>query len=136
VSTLPDVLLIEDDAQEAELIARALGRGLVVETLTDGAAAVDRLRVRRPRLVLLDLKMGGATGFDVLGAVRRAADLNTLPVVVLTSSSDPRDVERAYQLGAHGYVVKPIAHSRLAERLSAVTSFWLRTPAPAAGGST
>jgi DNA-binding response OmpR family regulator len=133
VSSPPDVLLIEDDPREAELIASALDRRYAVETLADGADAVARLRRRPPRLVLLDLKMGGATGFDVLGAVRRETDLAALPVVVLTSSSDPRDVARAYALGAHGYVVKPIAHARLAERLAAVTSFWLQAQTAAGG---
>lgn len=133
-STPPEIVLVEDDAREAELVVSALGAGVRVTTVADGATALAQLRARRPRLVLLDLKMGGATGFDVLAAVRTDAALRGVPVVVLTSSSDPRDVERAYSLGAHGYVVKPIAHARLAERLDSLRRFWL-SPAPRTGAS-
>jgi CheY-like chemotaxis protein len=134
VSDLPEIVLIEDDAREAELVVSALGPGVQVTTVSDGAAALERLRTRPPKLVLLDLKMGGATGFDVLAAARAEPGMRGVPLVVLTSSSDPRDVERAYALGAHGYVVKPIAHARLAERLDAVRKFWL-SPAPRTGAS-
>jgi CheY-like chemotaxis protein len=128
VTALPEIVLVEDDAREAELVVSALGREVRVVTVTSGAAALEHLRTQRPRLVLLDLKMGGANGFDVLAAVRDDPGLRGLPIVVLTSSSDPRDVERAYALGAHGYVVKPIAHARLAERLAALRRFWLAPP--------
>jgi CheY-like chemotaxis protein len=121
----PDVLLVEDDACEAELVVRALGPAISVETVGDGAVAIARMRERRPRLVLLDLKMGGRTGFDVLAEAAQHRDLASTPIVVLTSSSDPRDVERAYALGAHGYVVKPIAHAQLTERLRSVATHWL-----------
>jgi CheY-like chemotaxis protein len=134
VSTLPEIVLVEDDAREAELVVSALGPEVRVATVADGAAVLARLRAQPPRLVLLDLKMGGATGFDVLAAIRGDPVLRTVPVVVLTSSSDPRDVERAQSLGAHGYVVKPIAHERLAERLGALRRFWL-SPAPRTGAS-
>lgn len=133
-SAAPEIVLVEDDTREAELVISALGPGVRVETVTDGAAALACLRAHRPRLVLLDLKMGGATGFDVLAAVRADPALRGVPVVVLTSSSDPRDVERAYALGAHGYVVKPIEHGRLAERLGALRGFWL-SPAPRTSAS-
>jgi CheY-like chemotaxis protein len=135
LSSLPEVVLIEDDAREAELVVSALGPEVRVTTVSDGATVLARLRTRPPRLVLLDLKMGGATGFDVLAAIRGDPGLHTVPVVVLTSSSDPRDVERAQSLGAHGYVVKPIAHARLAERLGALREFWL-SPAPRTGACT
>jgi CheY-like chemotaxis protein len=132
VSALPEIVLVEDDAREAELVVSALGPEVRVTTVSDGATVLARLRARPPRLVLLDLKMGGATGFDVLAAIRGDPGLRAVPVVVLTSSSDPRDVERAQSLGAHGYVVKPIAHERLAERLGALRRFWL-SPAPRTG---
>jgi CheY-like chemotaxis protein len=134
VSGPAEIVLVEDDAREAELVVSALGPGVRVTTVPDGAAALDRLRTQPPQLVLLDLKMGGASGFDVLAAVRAEPGLRRVPVVVLTSSSDPRDVERAYALGAHGYIVKPIEHERLAERLDAVRRFWL--PAASRGGAT
>jgi DNA-binding response OmpR family regulator len=126
-----DVLLVEDDAHEAELVVRALGPRVRVLTAPDGDSALEMMLASPPRLVLLDLKMGGASGFEVLATVRGAPALASVPVVVLTSSSDPRDVARAYELGAHGYVVKPIVHARLVERLGAVTQFWLAAPADA-----
>jgi CheY-like chemotaxis protein len=134
VSALPEILLVEDDAREAELVVSALGSEVRVDTVTDGARVLERLRSGVPRLVLLDLKMGGATGFDVLAAIRADPGLRHVPVVVLTSSSDPRDVERVQALGGDGYVVKPIAHERLAERLGTLRRFWL-SPAPRTGAS-
>lgn len=122
-----DVLLVEDDAQERELVLDALGPGLSIAIAVDGAGALARLATMRPRLVLLDLKMSGANGFDLLASLRTDVALAAIPVVVLTSSYDPRDVARAFALGARDYVVKPIAHRELSERLRATRRHWLAT---------
>ena len=116
----PVVLLVEDREDDVLLIQRALTKGYINITLRiarngdqalaylsgDGEFA-DREKYPLPRLVLLDLKMPGRDGFDVLHWIRHQEEFKTMRVIVLTSSDQIRDVNRAYQLGANSFLVKP-----------------------------
>lgn len=117
----PSILLVEDCADDVILIRRALQKAGVtnpiwsVENGQDAVAYLegdglyaDRVKYPLPFLVLLDLKMPGISGFDVLKWIRHHPDLNKLRVVVLTSSREIRDVNLAYQLGANSFMVKPL----------------------------
>ena len=130
-----DILLVEDDPADAELTLHALARsGIdpVVEHAPDGEAALSALGDGvRPRLVLLDLKLPGMTGLELLQALRADARTRHLPVVVFTSSAEPRDLSGSYGLGANGYAQKPVDFGAFGETLRRVCEFWLavnRTP--------
>lgn len=127
-----EILLVDDNPQDAELVMHTLRRhhpGLAVRHARDGAEAITMLGKwpgpQVPCLILLDLKMPKVDGFEVLRWVRGDADLRLIPVVVLTSSDLQRDVQRAYELGASSYVVKPMDFEHFTETLRRVVDYWV-----------
>lgn len=136
---LSTVLLVEDNEDDAELIAYAFGKagiGNPLVTVSDGDAAVafvegggayaDRERHPLPGLILLDLKLPRRSGFEVLEAVRRNEPTQATPVVVLTSSDQTSDIERAYRLGANAYLVKPVSRESLLAMVRTLDAFWIK----------
>lgn len=127
------VLLVEDNADEAALAQAAFARsGLEHDLLvvTDGEAAVTHVLdggggVPLPSLVLLDLKLPGIDGFEVLRRVRADARAALIPIVVFTSSVELHDLVTSYRLGANSYVRKPIDFGELVQITRAVTRYWL-----------
>jgi two-component system response regulator len=151
-ATLPDeidLLLVEDDPLEVELLLRPLGRLVPAERIgvaRDGEEALDYLLGRGnfrhrigavlPRLVLLGLRLPRLDGVDVLRALRASPRTATVPVVVLTSSDETREVAQCYQAGANSCVRKPVGYRELAETLRTLGQYWLRlnsTPPGRAG---
>jgi two-component system response regulator len=136
------LLLVDDSPDELELAARALRREPLVEAVEvadGGRPALDLLQAAvrgagadaLPAVMLLDLKMPGLDGFDVLRAVRSDPRLAALPIVVLTSSGERSDLERCYALGANSYVVKPVDFDDFEQALRHVGRYWSelnRTP--------
>lgn len=130
------ILLVEDSADDAFLMQRAFEAAGVrnpVPIATDGEEAIAFLsrpemadELRRPCLVLLDLRMPYRSGFDVLRFVRGKPETATLAVVVLTSSNEPSDIAKALELGANAYVVKPPVFADLLKTVEAIRDFWLR----------
>jgi CheY-like chemotaxis protein len=134
-----DVLLVEGDPLEAELLLRPL-RGLAEPALIgharDGEEALDYLLGRGafrhrlggplPRLVLLELKLPRIDGVEVLRTLRASPRTATVPVVVLTSSADPREVAQCYQAGANSCVRKPVDFHEFAETITLLGRYWLR----------
>ncbi len=125
------VLLVEDNNDDAELIARAFrkaGLPVILERVADGDAAVERLNGGPVSLVLLDLKLPLRSGFEVLGWMRGQAEaaVRRIPVVVLTSSDQERDVRQAYDLGANSYLVKPVGAPALLDMARSLDGYWLR----------
>jgi two-component system response regulator len=133
-----DILLIEDNPLEVELTLRPireLDSSHTLEVARDGEEALDFLFARGrfrhrggavpPRLILLDLKLPRVDGFDVLRAIRTNSRTSTAPVVVLTSSDDPRELAQCYQLGANSCVQKPVRTDALRAVLQAVARYWL-----------
>lgn len=142
------ILLAEDDSNDVLLIQRAFqkaGLGDVLKVTRDGGQAIDYLggrgmyadreRFPLPFLLLLDLKMPGTDGFEVLRWVRKEPELKRLLVVVLTSSNLQTDVDRAYDLGANSYLVKPVSFDEMVNMIKRFEIYWTeinRTPsAPA-----
>lgn len=132
------ILLVEDDPNDVLLIQRAFRRANLVNPLQvvqDGEAAVlylggqgsyaDRDRYPLPILILLDLKLPRLSGLEVLEWLRQQPRLKRLPVVVLTSSRENVDVNRAYDLGANSYLVKPVAFDGLMEMVRTLNQYWL-----------
>ena len=132
-----EILLAEDSATDAEVTQRALKKANIGNPLLwvkDGAEALDFLHHRgryaaracaRPRLVLLDLKMPKLDGIEVLRDIRATPALQTLPVVILTSSSEESDVVRSYALGVNSYIVKPVESQRVFEEIARLGYYWL-----------
>jgi CheY-like chemotaxis protein len=131
------ILLAEDDPNDTLLIKRAFqkaGFGSLLKTVSDGRQAIDylrgvneyadRARFPLPFLLLLDLKMPGTNGFEVLEWIRAQADLRRLLVVVLTSSNFQADVDRAYESGANSYLVKPIEFNEMANMIQRFEAYW------------
>ena len=132
------VLLVEDDPNDVLLVQRAFRRANlahVIQTVEDGEEAVaylsgkspyaDRDRYTLPTLMLLDLKLPRKSGLEVLHWLRQQEGLKRLPVVVLTSSRETADVNRAYDLGANSYLVKPVAFESLLEMVKALNLYWM-----------
>ena len=126
-----DILLVEDNASDAELTLRALKqRNLAnqVHVCRDGAEAMDffsRGEGPVPKVVLLDLKLPKVDGLEVLRRLKHDARTKSIPIVVLTSSREEPDIERAYALGANSYIVKPVDFDAFARAVSDVGLYWL-----------
>ena len=134
------ILIVEDDPYDSDLIFRAIQKARIsnpVQTVADGAAAIaylagdppytDRGKYPLPQILLLDLKLPKKDGFEVLQWVRSQPKLKRLPVVMLTSSSETPDINRAYDLGANSYLVKPVGTEALVDMLKRVKVYWLIT---------
>lgn len=124
------VLLVDDNPDDRFLFEQAWREAGIPHELisaADGEAALERLRrPPAPGLMLLDIKMPGLSGFEVLRRVREDERLHALPVIMLTASTSPADVERAYALCASAFVVKPSTVGELVACLRALGDFWLR----------
>lgn len=133
-------LLVEDNEDHVVLIRRAFAKSKVlnplqvVRTGEDAIAYLEgtgrfanRAEFPLPALVLLDLKLKGLDGFDVLRWIRQQPGLRTLRIVVLTSSSEIRDVNLAYQLGANSFLVKPVDFEDFVRVTQALQGYWLWT---------
>jgi len=126
-----DILLVEDNANDAELTLRALKqRNLAnqVRVCRDGAEAMDFFSNGAgpiPKVVLLDLKLPKVDGLEVLRRLKGEARTRAIPIVVLTSSREEPDIERAYALGANSYIVKPVDFEAFARAVSDVGLYWL-----------
>jgi CheY-like chemotaxis protein len=132
----PAILLVDDNPHDVVLLRLAFRRvGIIdpIKLVKDGAEAMrylkgegiyaDRHAYPTPTLMLLDLKMPQTSGFDVLRWVREQTDLKRLIVVVMTGSKQDDDVQRAYQLGADSYLVKPTKFSDLVEMTQCLKAY-------------
>ena len=132
------ILLVEDDPNDVFLIQRAFRKANLanpIQVMNDGEAAVqylsgqepyaDRDRYPLPILMLLDLKLPRRSGLDVLEWLKQQPKLKRLPVVVLTSSREHIDLNRAYDLGANSYLVKPVAFDSLLNMVQTLNQYWL-----------
>ncbi len=132
------ILLVEDSPDDALLIQRAFRKANLanpVQLVRDGEEAVaylsgappyeDRTRFPLPVFMLLDLKLPRRSGLEVLAWVRQESVVKRLPVVVLTSSRESVDVNRAYDLGVNSYLTKPVGFEALLEMVKNVNLYWL-----------
>ncbi|BCB28046.1 response regulator [Sulfurimicrobium lacus] len=133
-----DILLVEDNPTDAELALRSLKKHNLanrIEWVKDGAAALDFLFGRGkfaeqqnfplPRVVLLDLGLPKVNGLEVLKALRADPRTSALPIVVLTSSKEEKDMVAAYRLGVNSFVSKPVAFDEFAKTVADMGFYWL-----------
>lgn len=132
------ILLVEDDDAHAALVMRVLEEAEVENKsylVSDGEEALDYLFHRgkyaakknspRPDLVILDLRLPKLDGHDVLAAIKQSDELKVIPVVVLTTSNNEKDITLAYRKYANSYLVKPLGFSEFSEMIRVLSSYWL-----------
>jgi len=130
-----EILLAEDSEADGEMTLRALRRNNLsneVIWVRDGAQALDFIfgrgeylrRQRRPRLVLLDVKMPKVDGIEVLRQIKQNEQTKTIPVVIMTSSAEDRDIVESYQLGVNSYVVKPVDFEQFMDTVGKLGYYW------------
>ncbi|MEM1256855.1 MAG: response regulator [Cyanobacteria bacterium P01_D01_bin.71] len=135
------MLLVDDDPNDVELVQLAIQELRVIRTIdvvTDGAQAVEYLLgssaqapvATLPRFVLMDLKLPRLNGIEVLRAIRQDSRTQFLPVVIMTSSSEERDLNDCYNLGVNSYVVKPLDFQRFQEFARLVGNYWMAINLP------
>lgn len=128
-----EVLLVEDSPDDAELAIRALRKHNLANNLhhaEDGLEALDFLldegrTASPPRVILLDLKLPKIDGIEVLRRLRADPRTRHIPVVVLTSSKEDRDLQRAYELGVNSYIVKPVDFTKFADVVGQLGMYWV-----------
>jgi CheY-like chemotaxis protein len=144
------ILLVEDDPNDVELTLTALKENHLTNEIVvvrDGAEALDYLHRRgrheargagNPTVILLDLKLPKVDGLEVLKRVKSDPDLKTVPVVMLTSSGEERDLAESYDSGSNAYVVKPLGFMDFVEAVGELGLFWaaINQPPPGTTGQT
>jgi CheY-like chemotaxis protein len=134
--TMLDILLVEDNPNDAELALHALRKHNLanrVAWVKDGEQALDYLFKRGayakmnglPRVVLLDLRLPKVDGLEVLAQMRTRPETREIPVVVLTSSKEDRDVVKAYELGVNSFVAKPVAFAEFSRVVAELGMYWV-----------
>ena len=135
-----EILLAEDNAADAEMTLRALRRNNLankVHWVKDGEEALDYVLCRggyagrnpgsTPKLVLLDIKMPKVDGIEVLRRLKADPATRAVPVVIMTSSNEERDVMESYQLGVNSYIVKPVQFEAFLEIVAKIGLYWVLT---------
>jgi two-component system, response regulator len=133
-----DILLVEDNQNDMDLALHALRREKLANNIfvaRDGEEALDfifcrgafthRSFERPPKLVLLDLKLPKIDGMEVLKQIKSDARTKTIPVVIMTSSKEERDLAAGYNLGANSYIQKPVDFEQFRETVKSVGLYWL-----------
>lgn len=133
-----EILLVEDNPTDAELAMRALKRSNLANNLVwveDGAQALDfifatgdysdRQMANGPKVIMLDLRLPKVDGMEVLRRIKNDERTKTIPIVVLTSSKEDRDVEECYALGVNSYISKPVEFEEFAKVVTELGFYWL-----------
>jgi two-component system response regulator len=140
---LIDILLVDDNPDDVELALHALNRdqgSRQIQVARDGAEALEILfearknavaeSARRPLVVLLDLKLPKVDRLEVLRRIKTDPRTHSIPVVMLTSSREERDILKSYQLGVNSYVVKPVDYDEFTQAVQELDSYWLTLNQP------
>jgi two-component system, response regulator len=133
-----EILLVEDNPNDAELALRALRKNNLANNVIrvcDGAEALDYIFARKafksdnqinvPKLILLDLKLPKVDGLEVLRIIKADKVARLIPVVVLTSSQEEKDMVESYQLGVNSYIVKPVDFDKFIDSVRNIGLYWL-----------
>ena len=131
-NNIVEILLVEDNPEDAELTIRALKKYNLANNLLhlqDGEEALKFLfsssSTAMPKIILLDIKMPKVDGIEVLRRIKNDPYRKIIPVVVLTSSKEERDIIESYKLGVNAYIVKPVEFDKFVKAVSEIGFFWL-----------
>jgi two-component system response regulator len=132
MSNIVEILLVEDNPDDAELTIRALKKYNLANNLLhlqDGEEALNFIFSSQtgslPKIILLDIKMPKVDGIEVLRKIKSDEHRKIIPVVVLTSSKEERDIIETYKLGVNAYIVKPVEFEKFVSAVSEIGFFWL-----------
>jgi two-component system, response regulator len=133
-----EIMIVEDSPEDLELTMRALQKAKLsnrIQVACDGAEAIEfifcegphtnRKIENKPKVILLDLKLPKIDGIEVLRRVKSDPRTKTIPIVILTSSKEQKDVVESYQLGVNSYIVKPVNFERFAAAVQDLGMYWL-----------
>jgi DNA-binding response OmpR family regulator len=128
----PDIFYVEDDQDYAFILEHAVKEvkeDLTISIAEDGMNAVLKLEQfaadkRRPKLILLDLNLPGLSGLDVLKRIKEIPFLRHTPVILFSTSDDPKDVAASYEFGANAYITKPSGYNNLINCIRTLHEFW------------
>lgn len=134
---IPGLLIIEDSDEDFEAICRILRQASINNPIfrcVDGEDALEFLYQTgcyqailppRPSIIVLDLNLPGTDGREVLSQIKQDRELGCIPIVVLTTSSNPKDIEECYRNGANSYILKPIDIGKLVDTIQTFVHYWL-----------
>lgn len=138
-----EILLVEDNPDDVELTLHALQEQNLsnrIEVVRDGAEALDfmfcagayagRSNINQPKLILLDLKLPKVSGLEVLKRIKSDARTSSVPVVVVSSSAEDRDIKQCYRLGVNSYIVKPVDFPQFSAAVRQLGLYWLLLNSP------
>ena len=133
-----EILIVEDNPHDAEMALRALKKNNLANNILvvgDGAEALDYLYARgkyadksynnRPKIILLDLKLPKVDGKEVLRTIKNDPPKKVIPVIVLTSSKEERDIVESYALGVNSYIIKPVDFDKFVDSIRELGLYWL-----------
>ena len=116
---------VDDEAAIREVTSAMLAeQGYEILTAEDGLQALELLPQFRPHLVVTDLRMPRMTGFEVLESIKSEGPLRRIPIVIVSSSNRPQDINRAYELGANAYMIKPMDFRAVEHLFESITHYW------------
>lgn len=133
-----DILLVEDNPEDAELTIRALKKNHLTNSIKharDGEEALaylfsEEVKTSFPKLILLDIKMPKVDGIEVLRKLKADEQRKVIPIVLLTSSKEERDIVESYRLGVNAYIVKPVEFEKFVKTVADLGFFWLMLNQP------
>lgn len=133
-------MIVEDSDEDFETLSRIIDQvssfSIVIQRCLDGDDALDFLNQEgdyssisdglNPELILLDLNLPGTDGREVLAIIKKSQHLRTIPVVVMSTSANPQDIETSYQLGVNSYMLKPMNITELSHSVKILLEYWFR----------
>jgi len=130
-----EIVFVEDDPDFTEIVEQAFSQvdnDAKLTVFEDGKSALSKLssfagESNRPRLILLDMNLPGISGLDILKKIRETQALRCVPVVMFSTSDNPKDVRTSLENGANAYVTKPLGYLNLVSCLKSMHSFWVKT---------
>ena len=130
----PDIFYVEDDPDYAFILQTAISEvreELTVGIVEDGRAAIEQLKIFsdnnvKPKLILLDLNLPGLSGIDVLKTIKEMPNLKYVPVILFSTSDNPKDVKASYEFGANAFVTKPDGYTNLLGCVRTMHDFWFQ----------
>ncbi|WP_113652921.1 response regulator [Pedobacter namyangjuensis] len=128
----PDIFCVEDDPDYAFILEHAVKEvknELTLGVVVDGMSAIEQLNnfvvtKQRPKLILLDLNLPGLSGLDVLKKIKETPFLKYVPVILFSTSDNPKDVKASYEFGANAFVTKPSGYTNLVDCVKSLHDFW------------
>ena len=122
-----NILLIEDDRIEVLKLKRTIAEDFdnyILNIATNGNQAFTILDNNMPEMIILDLNMPDTNGIDFLSLIKSNSNLKHIPIIVLTTSNNNKDIYKSYQLGIAGYVIKPLKYEEYVTKIKAIINYW------------